>query len=110
MRLLLILVAVCMSGCAILPRNAVPIDRMHEAVIPGMPDVRALAGSRDPAMMSDLAQSFMQESPADFPVQADGRVHYPHLVLSGGGANGAFGAGFLSGWTASGKRLSLIHI
>ena len=55
-------------------------------------------------MMSDLAQSFAQESPADFPVQADGRVHYPHLVLSGGGANGAFGAGFLNGWTASGKR------
>jgi len=54
--------------------------------------------------MSDLAQSFAQESAADFPVQADGRVHYPHLVLSGGGANGAFGAGFLYGWTKNGTR------
>ena len=56
------------------------------------------------AFMRDLAESFSQESPTDFSVQADGRVHYPHLALSGGGANGAFGAGFLNGWTASGKR------
>ena len=45
MRLLLILAAACMTGCAILPRNAVPVDRMPEAVVPGMPDVRALAGA-----------------------------------------------------------------
>jgi hypothetical protein len=103
-RLLLILAAVCMTGCSILPRNAVPVDRMTEAVVPGMPDVRARAGRNDAAMQRDLAQSFAQESAEDFPVRADGRVHYPHLVLSGGGANGAFGAGFLNGWTASGKR------
>ncbi len=104
MRAFLILAVTVLSGCAILPRNAVPVDRMSEAVVPGMPDVRALAGRLDPAMQRDLAQSFVQESAADFPVQADGRIHYPHLVLSGGGANGAFGAGFLYGWTKSGKR------
>jgi hypothetical protein len=103
-RTVLVLAVALLSGCAILPRNAVPVDRMTEAVVPGMPDVRARGGRNSPAMMSDLALSFGQESPADFPVQADGRVHYPHLVLSGGGANGAFGAGFLNGWTASGKR------
>jgi hypothetical protein len=100
----LVIVVACLAGCAILPRNAVPIDRMSEAIVPGMPDVRARAGRPSPAMMSDLAESFVQESPADFPVDADGRVLYPHLVLSGGGANGAFGAGFLNGWTQSGKR------
>jgi len=103
-RSLLVVAVVLLSGCAILPRNAVPVDRMAEAVVPGMPDVRALGGRRDPAMQRDLAQSFAQESAKDFPVQVDDRVHYPHLVLSGGGANGAFGAGFLNGWTASGKR------
>ena len=35
---------------------------------------------------------------------ADGTVLYAHLALSGGGANGAFGAGFLNGWTATGQR------
>ena len=45
-----------------------------------------------------------QESRADFPVGADGRVQYAHLLLSGGGANGAFGAGLLNGWTKTGTR------
>ena len=55
-------------------------------------------------MMRDLAQSFVQESPEDFPMAADGHVHYAHLALSGGGANGAYGAGFLNGWTKVGSR------
>ena len=33
-----------------------------------------------------------------------GVVLYPHLALSGGGANGAFGAGFLNGWSSTGQR------
>ena len=55
-------------------------------------------------MERDFAQSFEQESPEDFPRGADGVVRYPHLALSGGGANGAFGAGFLNGWSATGSR------
>ena len=31
-------------------------------------------------------------------------MHYAHLALSGGGPNGAFGAGFLNGWSTTGKR------
>jgi Patatin-like phospholipase len=77
---------------------------MGEAVIPDMPDIRAAAGGRSAAMTSDLARSFEQESPRDFPVGPDGHVHYAHLALSGGGPNGAFGAGFLNGWTSTGKR------
>lgn len=55
-------------------------------------------------MTSDLARSFEQESPDDFPLGADGVVHYSHLALSGGGPNGAFGAGYLEGWTQTGTR------
>jgi predicted acylesterase/phospholipase RssA len=32
------------------------------------------------------------------------RVMGNFLALSGGGSDGAFGAGVLAGWTASGKR------
>jgi hypothetical protein len=92
------------AGCGILPRNAVPVDLMDEAVIPNMPDVRASAGRPSVVMAADLSRSFEQESASDFPVDADGRVHYANLALSGGGADGAFGAGFLAGWTQSGKR------
>jgi predicted acylesterase/phospholipase RssA len=77
---------------------------MPVATIAGMPDVRAWAGRHSPAMQEDLAKSFEQESEKDFPRTADGIVRYPHLALSGGGPNGAFGAGLLNGWTSSGQR------
>jgi predicted acylesterase/phospholipase RssA len=98
------LAALVLAGCAILPRNAVPPELGSQAVIPGMPDIRAPAGRPSAAMASDLASSFAQEKPADFPVGPDGQVHYAHLALSGGGPNGAFGAGFLNGWTTTGRR------
>ena len=55
-------------------------------------------------MTRDLEVSFAQERPEEFPRQADGLIHYAHLAISGGGANGAFGAGFLNGWTQTGRR------
>jgi predicted patatin/cPLA2 family phospholipase len=69
-----------------------------------MPDIRAWAGQPSPAMERDMLKSFEQESVTDFPRAADGSVRYAHLALSGGGANGAFGAGFLNGWTQTGSR------
>ncbi len=77
---------------------------MSEATIPGMPDIRASAGRRSEAMTSDLRRSFEQESSEQFPIGPDGYVHYAHLAISGGGANGAFGAGFLNGWSKTGQR------
>jgi len=96
--------ALALTGCGSLLRNGVPIDMMATATIPGMPDVRAPAGRRSEFMARDMARSFAQESAADFPPGADGVVVYPHLALSGGGANGAFGAGFLNGWSSTGTR------
>jgi hypothetical protein len=83
-----------LAGCGALLRNPVPPELTAKATIPEMPEVRAWAGRVSPAMERDFARSFEQESPEDFPRDADGVVCYPHLALSGGGANGAFGAGF----------------
>jgi hypothetical protein len=55
-------------------------------------------------MERDLVASFTQESPEEFPIERDGTVRYAHLAISGGGSNGAFGAGFLKGWTETGRR------
>ena len=96
--------ALALAGCGTLPRNAVPAEFVGEARIAGFPEVRAWAGRRSEAMERDLAQSFAQESRGEFPVGPDGTIHYAHLALSGGGANGAFRAGFLNGWTKTGKR------
>jgi hypothetical protein len=90
-----------LAGCGVLPRNPVPPELTPVATIPYMPEVRGWAGSPSAVIERDLAQSFDQESRVDFPRGPDGLVRYPHLALSGGGANGAFGAGFLNGWTAT---------
>ena len=103
-RAFLACVALCVASCGILPRNAVPPEVAAEAYLPGMPDIRAPAGRPSALMTADLARSFDQESRTDFPIGPDGQIHYAHLALSGGGPNGAFGAGFLNGWTSTGKR------
>jgi predicted acylesterase/phospholipase RssA len=95
---------VMLTGCGTLLRNPVPPELTATASIPDMPEVRAWAGRVSPAMERDFAHSFEQESPEDFPRGADGVVRYAHLALSGGGANGAFGAGFLHGWSTTGSR------
>jgi hypothetical protein len=106
MRLTLSLVVAAMSlaGCTTLERNPVPPELVAQAALPGFTDIRAVRGAESDAMQRDLALSFAQDSPEDFPPGPDGRTRYPLLAISGGGANGAFGAGFLNGWTATGKR------
>jgi hypothetical protein len=103
-RLALAGAAVVLAGCGTLPRNAVPPELAVVAAIKNMPDVRTWAGRPDAAQELDLAKSFAQESETDFPRATDGSVRYAHLALSGGGASGAFGAGFLDGWTTSKQR------
>lgn len=100
------LAALCLAlaGCGTLPRNATPAEAALDGKIPGFPGIRAWAGHPDSPLEADLITSFRQESVKDFPPAADGTVRYPQLALSGGGANGAFGAGFLNGWSRTGTR------
>jgi hypothetical protein len=93
-----------LGGCAGLAHNPAPLADAARATVPNMPDVRAWAGMPSGAMERDFELSFSQERPGTFVRRADGRTVYPQLALSGGGANGAFGAGFLKGWTDTGQR------
>lgn len=96
--------ALLLGACGSLPRNPVPPQLAQQALIPNMPEVRGWAGQPNLTLEQDLEQSFAQESAQDFPRSADGSVHYSHLALSGGGASGAFGSGFLNGWSSTGTR------
>jgi hypothetical protein len=93
-----------LGACSSLPRNPVPAQELLVARIPDMPEIRGWAGQPNPALELDLEQSFRQESEEDFPRGDGGAVRYAHLALSGGGASGAFGAGFLGGWTSTCTR------
>jgi hypothetical protein len=68
------------------PRIPATAEDQAAAVVPGFPEVRA---------WGDTADGFEKVLP---------KTNGPWLAMSGGGADGAFAAGLLNGWTQSGKR------
>lgn len=102
-RNIITLVAVLvLVGCTSIKRQPVPVEAMDRAVIPGMPDIRDWGDEPSERFQRDLVQSVRDAWEANGGV-AGGRPTHA-LVLSGGGTNGAFGAGFLNGWTRAGTR------
>ncbi|MFA5144332.1 MAG: patatin-like phospholipase family protein [Candidatus Omnitrophota bacterium] len=83
------------------PRKAVPMDFDGKVTISGMPDIRSDIDNPDPVVMQrSLIDSFKEEGP----INLLGIRIYPVLAVSGGGANGAYGAGLLKGWSKEGSR------
>jgi len=95
---------IILGGCSALPRNPTPVDQLYSAEVPNLPNVRAWAGQPSPAFQADIQESAAQELPGLFTQGPDGRRHYPALAISGGGEYGSFTAGFLNGWSTTGKR------
>jgi Patatin-like phospholipase len=91
-------------GCATVTHNTVPKDLVAEARVVDMPEVRAWGDEYSTVLQRGLVDSIRQARALDprGVVDATGAVNV--LALSGGGANGAFGAGLLRGWSASGTR------
>jgi hypothetical protein len=92
-------VAFMLAGCATQPRlPSVPRHESHEATFLGIPDARySLSG--DPAALGAMYAA------AERRRQLAGNTGTDHLLaISGGGENGAFGAGLLYGWTERGDR------
>lgn len=99
----LIALALMSSGCATL-RHPVPLDRIADAQIPGMPEIRAVLGVPNPQLQKSLIEAIIQDKPGDYVNDSKGDRVYPMLSISGGSANGAYGAGLLKGWSAEGSR------
>ncbi len=94
---------VSLIGCASTSdRNPLPPELMTQAGIPGIPEAR-FWGDEWPKFSQERFDTFTE---ADFHREFSGIYGKPHhyLAISGGGANGAFGAGLLKGWTETGTR------
>src|SRR5262245_61447954 len=94
------------SACGPLVRaNAVPVTEEEQATIPGMPGVRYWEDG-DPAEFVKAAQANLDREKAYLASTGHTGPLPPvsFLAISGGGENGAFGAGLLVGWTATGTR------
>jgi predicted patatin/cPLA2 family phospholipase len=102
-RLTAIVLLLVLIGCAGTPkRNWVPPELTSQAGIEGIPDAR-FWGDEWPKFSLERFETY---TGGDFRKHFDGIYEKPHnyLAISGGGPNGAFGAGLLAGWTASGNR------
>ncbi|MGI9308888.1 MAG: patatin-like phospholipase family protein [Gammaproteobacteria bacterium] len=92
-----------LSGCISVPeRNPVPRELILEVGIPGIPHARTWADEW-PQFSEDIFANFTdadfrREFSAIYGKSAD------FVAISGGGANGAFGAGLFNGWTEAGTR------
>ena len=102
----LVTLVVALQACvSIPPRNAVPEDMVELAVIPGGSQAR-MWGDTTPADVDARIELLRQQ----FAASGDEDVYTRdrnYLAISGGGANGAFGAGLLKGCTESGTRPEL---
>ena len=100
---IIIAASLVVSGCATLPRDPVPLDRILEARVIDGPEVRAWGGVYSQAFQEDFIASLSQEEES-FTHPETGDKNYSALAISGGGSDGAFGAGLLYGWSSTGDR------
>jgi hypothetical protein len=92
-----------MVGCGKI-RTPLPPDLFHDSKVQGMTGVRTYAFEHNSEFAADLIASVKQEIQNSPTGQDDASGHFNILALSGGGSNGAFGAGILNGWSATGIR------
>lgn len=102
----IVMMVALIQGCAGPERKAaVPPALTAKAAIPGLPDVRYRVGIDTATLQREALASVQRE--------LAGRAAHGHrgtlppavfLAVSGGGDDGAFGAGLLNGWTAAGNR------
>ncbi len=102
--LALSLLVLAVSGCSTLTRkDAVPSELSAQAEVSGMPGIRYRFFSHTglEAMLTDLRARLGKErrhSPGEVMRQSN------YLSISGGGDDGAFSAGLLTGWSERGDR------
>ncbi|WP_424360132.1 patatin-like phospholipase family protein [Methylocystis parvus] len=93
-----------LSACSsIAPRTPVPIAERQNTSVLGLPNGRFFIDQ--PALMAAEQALALEREAKALGVPKGGALPTAYLLsLSGGGDNGAFGAGLLSGWTKHGDR------
>ena len=95
-----------LAGCASPERSAAVPDQSYlDAVVPGMPDVRYFIDQDQDLFIEHIYQAVAREKAVLAAEGGDGDLPTASfLAISGGGDNGAFGAGLLVGWSQTGTR------
>jgi hypothetical protein len=103
-----VIYAICLfvTGCSALPRlNAVPEKEASKVTVLGLSDIRYWGDVDSPELIAEGRSAYDRELSEWRRTGHTGPLPTAeYLAISGGGENGAFGAGLLVGWTASGTR------
>jgi hypothetical protein len=86
-----------LAACSFIPRDSFSAREQSAATIPGVPKARFWVDGSDAELHEFLKGSALSSTiaaPASFDV----------LAISGGAYDGAYGAGVINGWTATGTR------
>lgn len=94
-----------LAACATAPRDPVPAPLVETAAAPGFNQIRFWGDQPAPRIEAKAAAGLERIRAANADrIRRGETVEIDFLALSGGGDNGAFGAGFLNGWTQTGYR------
>ena len=105
-QIILLIVLICQGCGTSIVRNPVPEDLNNQLTVLGQDDLRFTPYEISEEFIHSYTLTMMQQ-------QTDSKLLYENngntkpsyiLALSGGGEGGAFGAGILNGWTATGTR------
>ena len=100
---LLTTVFILLSSCSTVQlRNPVPVTLQQEPQVLGLSNIRFWGDDIPPKIEQRMRTMTKADIQTDYPALF-GRPHN-YLAISGGGSNGAFGAGLLIGWTQAGGR------
>jgi predicted acylesterase/phospholipase RssA len=93
---------ILLPGClALQVRHPLPEHLQDQAEVAGLPGIRAWGDTLSESLEQSAIESIRQEMAANHGKLAP---EANFLALSGGGGDGAFGAGILCGWTEAGNR------
>jgi predicted patatin/cPLA2 family phospholipase len=99
---LLLCSCLLLGACAVVLRNPVPADSYTQVSVLGRQDLRIWGDEQE----NPKSVLILPSDPDTLQREFSGIMHTEHsyLAISGGGADGAYGAGVLVGWSALGTR------
>ena len=103
--LVICVVTLALGACAAgIVRNPVPREVRALADIPGFSQIRIWGDERPPNLRALVQEKLAQTRRGRPHLFRDKNPVIDYLAISGGGNDGAFGAGLLSGWSKAGTR------
>lgn len=103
LRLAIVALVFLLAACADILRHPAPVDQPPPG-FEGFGKVRYYPYMPGDDSIQRIADTYKDESPDNYVIGPDGVAVYSYLAVSGGGSDGAFGAGLLNGWTETGAR------